>query len=203
MLTLYGNKNSGNSYKTKLTCELLGIDYHWVEIDILAKENREPEYLAINPLGQVPALKIEPDNNDAATILVESNAIIRYLADGSRLIPTDRLGYAQMWQWLLYEQTEVRANIGPVRFIKKFQNMPHDRLDEYKTKFAKSKTVLQHLNEQLDGQNFILGDTVSLADIALYAYTHVAEDGGLDLAPFENLRAWFGRIEGLDGFMAM
>ena len=109
----------------------------------------------------------------------------------------------KIWQWLLYEQNEVRANIAPMRFIKKFQSLPHDRFDEYETKFTKSKTVLQHLNEQLAGQNFILGDKVSLADIALHAYSHVTEDGGLDLLSFENLRAWFGCIEGLHRFVAM
>lgn len=204
MNTLYGNKISGNSYKTRLTCELLDIEYQWIEIDILTQENRQPEFLQINPLGQVPVLMIEPNNSPAEPILLlESNAIIRYLADNSALIPSAAIEYAKMWQWLLYEQGEVRPNIASVRFIKKFQNMIPSRLEEYQQKFAKSKDILNYLDNHLHGKHYILGNDVSLADISLYAYTHNAEEGGLDLSPYQNLRDWFKRIESLPNFVEL
>lgn len=206
MYTLYGNKISGNSYKARLTCELLDIEYKWIEIDILTQENRQPEFLQINPLGQVPVLRIEPDNlpaNSEPTLLLESNAIIRYLAEGSAFIPNSAVEYAKMWQWLLYEQVEVRPNIASVRFIKKFQNMIPSRLEEYQQKFDKSKYVLDCLNQQLQGKAYILGDNVSLADISLYAYTHNAEEGGLDLSTYQNLLSWFKRIESLPKFVRL
>lgn len=155
MYTLYGNKISGNSYKVRLTCELLNIEYQWIEIDILTQENRQVEFLHINPLGQVPVLQIEPDYlpaNSEPILILESNAIIRYLADGSTLVPNSAIEYAKMWQWLLYEQGEVRPNIASVRFIKKFQNMAPSRLEEYQQKFAKSKDILSYLNQQLEGK---------------------------------------------------
>lgn len=206
MNTLYGNKFSGNSYKARLTCELLNIKYQWIEINILTQENRQPEFLRINPLGQVPVLQIEPGNlsaNSEPALLLESNAIIRYLAEGSALIPNSALDYAKMWQWLLYEQGEVRPNLASVRFIKKFQNMIPSRLEEYQQKFIKSKDILSYLNNQLQTKHYILGNNISLADISLYAYTHNAEEGGLDLSSYKNLRTWFERIESLPNFIRL
>jgi glutathione S-transferase len=206
MYTLYGNKFSGNSYKTRLTCALLNIEYQWVEIDILTQENRQPEFLQINPLGQVPVLLIEPDDAPAdsqPTLLLESNAIIRYLAHDSALIPKSDIAYAKMWQWLLYEQNEVRPNIASVRFIKKFQNMIPSRLDEYHRKFAKAQDILSYVDQQLSGTAYILGDDMSLADVSLYAYTHNADEGGLDLSLYHNLHRWFERIERLPNFMKL
>ncbi|SLJ84371.1 glutathione S-transferase family protein [Psychrobacter sp. DAB_AL43B] len=206
MYTLYGNKVSGNSYKARLTCELLNIEYQWIEIDILTQENRQAGFLQINPLGQVPVLLITPDNlaaNSEPTLILESNAIIRYLAEGSALIPNSAIDYARMWQWLLYEQGEVRPNIASVRFIRKFQNMIPSRLEEYQQKFDKSNDVLSYLNQQLEGKAYILGDNVSLADISLYAYTHNAEEGGLDLSPYQDLLNWFKRIESLPNFVRL
>lgn len=204
MYTLYGNKISGNSYKIRLTCELLNIEYQWIEIDILTQENRQAEFLKINSLGQVPILMIKPNDSSAEpTILLESNAIIRYLSEGSAFIPSATIEYARMWQWLLYEQGEVRPNIASVRFIKKFQNMTPSRLEEYQQKFDKSKDILGYLNEQLQDKDYILGDNVSLADISLYAYTHNAEEGGLDLSPYQNLISWFKRIESLPKFVRL
>ena len=143
------------------------------------------------------------DSSAEPTILLESNAIIRYLAEGSALIPSSTLDYARMWQWLLYEQGEVRPNIASVRFIKKFQNMIPSRLEEYQQKFDKSNDVLSYLNQQLEDKAYILGGNVSLADISLYAYTHNAEEGGLDLSPYQDLLNWFKRIESLPNFVRL
>lgn len=207
MLTIYGYKLSGNCYKAKLVCALLHRDYKWVEIDIITGDNKQSDFLAINPLGQVPVLQIDKSdstNSDKpATILLESNAIIRYLANDSWLIPDDPFRYAQMWQWLLYEQTEVRANMGPIRFIKKYQNMPASRKDEYEQKFAKAQTALSYLDKQLSNHHFILGDEVSLADIALYAYSHIAGEGGIDMSTYAHLQQWFKRIENLDHYVPL
>ena len=204
MYTLYGNKISGNSYKVRLTCELLDIKYQWVEIDILTQENRKPEFLQINLLGQVPVLMIEPNDSPAEpTVILESNAIIRYLAAGSALIPTSAIEYAKMWQWLLYEQGEVRPNLASVRFIKRFQNMILSRLEEYQQKFDKSKDVLNYLDQQLQGRAYLLGDNVSLADISIYAYTHNAAEGGLDLSTYQNVLNWFRRVELLPNFVML
>ncbi|WP_169392831.1 MULTISPECIES: glutathione S-transferase family protein [Psychrobacter] len=143
-----------------------------------------------------------PANSEPA-LLLESNAIIRYLAEGSALIPNSAIEYAKMWQWLLYEQGEVRPNLASVRFIKKFQNMIPSRLEEYQQKFIKSKGILSYLDSQLQGNAYILGDSVSLADISLYAYTHNAEEGGLDLSSYKNLCTWFERIESLPNFIRL
>lgn len=204
MYTLYGNKISGNSYKARLTCELLKIEYQWIEIDILTQENRQAEFLQINPLGQVPVLEIESNDSPAEpTLILESNAIIRYLAEGSALIPNSAIDYARMWQWLLYEQNEVRPNIASVRFIRRFQSMIPSRLEEYQQKFTKSKDILSHLNQQLEGKAYMLGDNVNLADISLYAYTHNAAEGGLNLFLYQNLLSWFKRIESLPNFVSI
>ncbi|WP_227428932.1 glutathione S-transferase family protein [Psychrobacter sp. I-STPA6b] len=210
MLTLYGNKLSGNSYKTQLVCALLCIEHEWIEVDILAGETRQSDFLKINPLGQVPVLKIDNEltndthNNpsETSTILLESNAIIRYLAHDSWLIPTDPIAYAQMWQWLIYEQTEVRFNLASIRFIKKFQNMIASRMDEYQQKFAQSQQVLSHLEAQFSERDFILGKQASLADIALYAYSHKADEGGIEITNYPHLITWFKRIENLPNFIA-
>lgn len=202
MLTLYSNKMSGNCYKARLTCALLSIDYQHIEIDILTGDSRASDFLAINPLGQVPVLQIKTSGVELITLL-ESNAIMRYLANDSWLIPTDSIRYAQMWQWLLYEQTEVRPNIASIRFIKKFQDMPASRQDEYQQKFIKAQAVLAHLNKQLMHHSFILGDKVSLADIGLYAYTHNADEGGIDMSAYPHLQDWFKRIEKLDNHITL
>ncbi len=217
MLTLYGYKRSGNSYKAKLTCELLALDYKWVEIDIIADDNKQDDFLAINPLGQVPVLQIEKlqintnnntsssDSNstDQSTTLLESNAIIRYLANDSWLIPADPIPYAQMWQWLLYEQNEIRANIGPIRFIKTHPDTTAHRQEEYQRKFSKAQDALSYLDKQFSNRQFILGDNVSLADISLYAYSHVADKGGIDMSAYPHLKDWFKRIESLEYYVPL
>lgn len=216
MLTLYGYKQSGNSYKPRLVCALLDIDYQWVEVNTVAGENKDSDFLLINPLGQVPVLKIDASDSNsvessrsdfrgiyASTLLLESNAIMCYLATDSWLIPSDPIRYAQMWQWLLYEQNEVRANIAPIRVIKKRQNMIASRLEEYQQKFIKAQEVLSHLDQQLAHQPFILGEDISLSDIGLYAYSHVADEGGIELSAYPNLKSWFKRIESLDNYAVL
>lgn len=211
MLTLYGYKLSGNSYKAKLTCELLALDYKWAEIDIIKGDNKQPDFLAINPLGQVPVLDIKNSSTtnvtstsaNQSTILLESNAIIRYLAEDSWLIPADPVHYAQMWQWLLYEQNEIRANVGPIRFIKTHPDTTADRQQEYQQKFTKAQNALSYLDKQLSNRQFILGDKISLADISLYAYSHVADKGGIDMSVYPHLKDWFKRIESLENYVPL
>ena len=204
MLTLYGCEISGNSYKTKLTCELLDIDYNWIEIDLFASEHKQPEFLEINPLGQLPTLVISTDNEHCEpSILLESNAIMCYLARDSYLIPTDPIDHAKMLQWLFFEQAEIKTNIGAVRYIKRFQNMLSSRLAEYEQKFARSQYILSYLDQHLADNRFLIGDTVCLADISVYVYTQLAEEGGLELANYPNLQVWFERVEGLEGFIKM
>lgn len=208
MYKVYGNKYSGNSYKIKLLCSLLDIDYEWHEIDIFQQQNCSTDFLKLNPLGQVPILVIEQDLDtdkfdENNKILSESNAILYYLAQQSFLIPKDDFQQAKMWQWLLYEQAEVRNNLASIRFIKKFQNMIPGRLEEYNQKFIKSQNILSFLDVTLADKAFILGNQLSIADISLYAYTHAIEDGGIALSNYPHLQNWIKRIKAVKGYVAI
>jgi glutathione S-transferase len=197
MLTVYGMKSSGNCYKVHLLLEQLGRPYRWVEVNSAAGETRTPQYLAMNPNGKVPLLEVEPGR-----WLAESNAILCYLAEGTPLWPPDAWGRAQVLQWLFFEQYSHEPYIAVARFICRWLGPQHERsaeLPRLRERGAQALAVMEH---QLQTQPFIAGSQYSIADIALYAYTHAAADGGFDLDAYPQLQAWLQRVRAQPGFIA-
>ena len=191
MLKLYEYASSGNCYKIRLLLNQLEIAYKRVPTDILKGESRTPEFLAMNPVGKTPVLEIEPGQ-----YLAESNAIIYYLANGTDFFPTDKWECAQVIQWLFFEQYSHEPNIATVRFW-----ISHNSQSELAQKgevIAKKQELgcaaLQVMENHLAKHDYFVGNRYSIADIALYAYTHVADEGGFDLSKFPAILAWFDRI---------
>lgn len=189
-LTLYDYLPSGNGYKCRLVLKQLGIPYRLVQVDIKQGLTRTPEFLAKNPNGRIPLLEIEGQG-----FLSESHAIIWYLAEGSRLVPSDRLQRAQLWQWLSFEQYNLEPNVGTVRFwLGSLHKTEAELGEKLKDKVDKGYQALEVLEKGLAGRDFLVGGQYSLADISLYAYTHVAEEGNFSLARFPAIRAWIARV---------
>lgn len=187
-LTIYGDSISGNCLKVKWVADLMGRSYDWIETDITKGESRTPQFLALNPWGQVPTAVLEDGRP-----LAQSNAIMLHLAEGSNLIPTDPFDRAKMFEWLFWEQYSHEPTVAVVRFRVRYQGIPIDEVDPGLVK--KALSVLQRLEDHLDGRAFLVGDALTLADIALVAYSRLAPEGGMDLAPFPRLRTWIKRVE--------
>ncbi|HEY0975426.1 MAG TPA: glutathione S-transferase family protein [Solimonas sp.] len=198
MYQLYGMTGSGNCYKPALLMTQLDLPYRWQEVDLLKGESRTPAFLALNPNGKVPLLVL-PDGR----ALAESNAMLCYLAEGTPLLPDDRYARAHVLQWLFFEQYSHEPYIATVRFWIKFLG----KKDEWAEKIAdarkKGLAALSVMERQLAQSPFLAGDAYTVADIALYAYTHVAEDGGYRLADFPAIQAWIRRIESQPRFIPM
>jgi glutathione S-transferase len=193
---VYGSAASGNCHKVKLALDLLRIPYRWHEIDVVKGDTRTPQYLAMNPNGQVPLLQI-----DDHTWLPESNAILCYLADGTELWPGDRLLRAQALQWMFFEQYSHEPAIAVARFIVQFLKQPADaRLPGLHERGRRALAVMeQHLADRL----WFVGAQLTIADLALFAYTHKADEGGFDLAAYPAVRAWLARCLAQPGMSAM
>jgi glutathione S-transferase len=196
MYRLYDYLPSGNGYKARLVLKQLGLDYELTEVDIMSGGSRTPEFLAMNPNGRIPLLEVP-----GRGYLPESHAIIAFLADGSHLIPTDAFDRARMWHWLCFEQYHVEPNIGTVRF---WVSILHKTRAELGEKLIEKKkngyAALDVLEESLRGRQYLVGEALSLADISLYAYVHVAHEGGFDLAPYPTVRAWLDRVASRPGW---
>ena len=189
-LVLYDYLPSGNGYKVRLVCKYLGIPYRLVEMDIKRAATRTPAFLAKNPNGRIPLLEVE-----GAGCLAESHAIILYLAEGSELVPQDPWQRAQMWQWMCFEQYNLEPNIGSARFwLTSLRQTPAELGERLVKAQAEGRKALAVLEKGLTGRSFLVADRFSLADIALYAYTHVAGDALLDLADYPAIRAWLARV---------
>ena len=173
MLTLYDFLSSGNGYKCRLLLHQLGIPYRRVELDILTGETRTPEFLAKNPNGRVPALELED-----GTLLAESDAILCYLADGTPFLPADRLARAQVLQWLFFEQYSHEPFIAVARFIHHLLPEDTPRRAELPRLEQGGYAALGVMEQRLTEHPFLVGDRYTIADVALYAYTHVADEGG-------------------------
>ncbi len=189
-LHIYGDNRSGNCLKVRWTAEHLGIPYDWSDVDVLSGSTRTEEFLKINPSGQVPAVVL-PDGRT----LSQSNAIIVYLAglSNSALLPTDLYERAKVNEWLFWEQYSHEPTIAVRRFQKAFLKKPDDEIDPQL--LAKGRRALGQMELALQGRDYLVGDTVTVADIALVAYTRVAHEGGFDLAEFSNVRSWIARVE--------
>jgi len=190
MFTLYDYLPSGNGYKVRLTAKRLGIAYRLVQMDVTHGATRNADFLAKNPNGRIPVLDIP-----GRGFLAESHAIIGYLAHGSDLLPEDPWQLALLWQWLCFEQYNLEPNIGTARFWLTSLHKSAAELGERLTeKLAKGHEALAVLELGLEARHFLVADRFSLADIALYAYTHVAPQGGFALDAYPNIRAWLERV---------
>jgi glutathione S-transferase len=190
MYRLYDYLPSGNGYKVRLVLRQLGLDYELIELDIKNGATRTPDFLAMNPNGRIPLLEVPGQG-----YLPESHAIIWFLAEGSRLVPDSAFERAQMWQWMCFEQYNLEPNIGTVRFWVSSLGKTRAELGEKLVEKKKNGyAALDVLEEGLRGREYLVGDRYSLADISLYAYTHVAQEGGFDLAPYPRVRGWCDRV---------
>ena len=187
-MKIYGDINSGNCLKVKWVCDRLALSYRWVAVDTLKQETRTPEFLKLNDAGQVPAVVFE----DGRT-LAQSNAIIRYLARDSDLIPADAFAQANMDEWLFWEQYSHEPYIAVCRFHMFYLGKPASDLDPDKVK--RGYAALARMEHQLGVTPFFVGRAVSLADVSLLAYTRVAHEGGFDLGGYPAVRRWIGETE--------
>ncbi|MBX7200778.1 MAG: glutathione S-transferase family protein [Rhodospirillaceae bacterium] len=187
-ITLYGDSISGNCLKAKFVADLLGKPLRWIETSVMKKETRTPEFLAINPAGQVPVAVLADGQP-----LAQSNAIMLYLAEGSRLIPTDAVDRALMFQWLFWEQYSHETAIAVLRFHKAYLKKPDSEIDP--SLRPKCLRVLTLMNDHLATRAYFVAETLTLADIALVAYTRFSHDAGLDLREWPHVHSWVVRIE--------
>jgi glutathione S-transferase len=199
MYTLYSMQRSGNSYKARLALARLGIPYRLVEVDILKGESRTPEFLAKNPNGQVPLLEVAPKR-----YLAESNAILWYLAGGTRLAPEDRIARAEALQWMFFEQHSLEPNIGAAYFwlalIKGGRELHSHALEDWMEHGYRALNVME---THLGNYDYFAAGHFTIADIALYAYTHLAEQCDFDLTGYRAIRAWLKRVENEPGYVPM
>ncbi len=193
---VYGMASSGNCHKIKMALEHLRLPYQWREIDTLKGETRTPSFLAMNPNGKVPVLAI-----DEKTFLPESNAILWYLAEGTSLLPDGRLQRAHVLQWMFFEQYSHETAIAVARYVRLFLKRGTDpRLpDLEKRGYAALGVMDRHLSER----DYFAADRLSIADLALYAYTHKADEGGFDVSPYPAVVAWLARVAAAPGVTEM
>ena len=197
MLKLYSMQLSANSYKVRLMLSMLGQPFVLEEVDLLSGANKTPDYQALNPAGQVPLLVL-PDGRT----LPESGAILHYLAEGTPLLPDERFARAEVLRWMFFEQHSHDPFIGQARFwlhlIKGGRELKQNLLEEWEDR---GYEALRIMDAHLASRPFFAGDQPSLADIALYANTHVASEGGFDLGPFQAVRIWLQRLSREPGFV--
>jgi len=190
---LYDYLPSGNGYKCRLTMKALGIPYELKALNIVAGATRTPEYLALNPNGKIPVLVL-PDRRPIA----ESHAIINYLAEGTKLMPTDKYQRALVWQWLCFEQYQLEPGVATVRFwLTSLKKTPAQLGEKYTERFQRGAEALAVLEKSLTDRRWLVGADVSLADIALFAYTHVADEAGYRFADFPAITAWVSEFKRL------
>jgi glutathione S-transferase len=198
MFTVYGDLESGNCYKLYVLLELLGLPYRWIKLDITRGETRTPDYLALNPNGKIPLLEIEPGVH-----LAESNAILAYLADGTDYFPTDRLLRARVLQWMFFEQYSHEPFIATSRYYLHFLKDRQKYAAELEKRRAPGLAALGVMERHLAHAPYFVGERLTIADIALYAYTHVAPEGDFDLEPYPAITAWLARVADREGFASM
>jgi len=197
-LRIYADSRSGNCYKLQLLCSEMQISYDWQEVDILAGDTHTPDFLAMNANGKIPLLAL-PDGR----FLAESNAILCYLADGSEFLSGDAFARAEILQWLFFEQYSHEPYIATSRFIVRYLGSPVDRRADLEQKKTGGYNALRVMEQQVQEHDYIAGDAFTIADIALFAYTHVAHEGGFNLKEYPAVLAWIERIQSRDGFTPM
>jgi glutathione S-transferase len=190
-LVIFGDHRSGNCLKVRWTAERLKVPYRWIEVDVVAGQSREPEFLATNPAGQVPAVILEDGRR-----LAQSNAIMLHLAEragGTGLIPSDSYERAQMYEWMFWEQYSHEPAIAVARFQMAYLGKARERVDP--RLFERGEAALARMEGALEARDWFAGPEFTLADIALVAYTRVAHEGGFELAGYPRVKAWVGRVE--------
>jgi glutathione S-transferase len=187
-MKIYGDINSGNCLKVKYTADLLGLKYEWVAVDVTKGGSRTPEYLAKFPQGQVPAIEL-----DEGRTLAQSNAIIRYLARGTFLLPDDPFLQAKIDEWLFWEQYSHEPYVAVCRYHMLYLGKSKESRDPVRV--SRGEGALDHMERQLAGRTFLVGEALSVADIALLAYTRVAHEGGFDLIARPKLKSWISCCE--------
>lgn len=187
-MKLYDYLPSGNGYKVRLILHQLEISYERIELDITKGESRTKGFLALNPNGRIPTLELDDGN-----CIVESNAIQWYLAEGTSLLPSDRLARARALQWMFFEQYSHEPFIAVVRFWL-HQGLGDEKRAEIEERMPRGYDALGVMENHLGAHDFFVGNVYSIADIALYAYTHVAHEGRFDLAPYASVRKWLERV---------
>ena len=189
-MRVYGDLWSGNCYKVKLVLTQLGLPFEWVAIDTMKGQTRTPDFLARNPNGRVPTVEL-----DDGTCLAESNAILWYFAEGTPLVPATRLARAQALQWMFFEQYSHEPNIATSRYIIRYLGNPPERREALAARVEPGYAALGVMEGHLKAREWFAGRHYSIADIALYAYTHCAGEGGFDLARFPAIRGWLARVK--------
>lgn len=197
-MRVYGDIQSGNCYKVKLVMSLLDITHEWIHIDILAGETQTAEFLSINLNGKIPVLELSKGR-----YLAESNAILNFLASGTKLLPEDPFDQAKVLQWQFFEQYSHEPYIAVARFIAKYLGLPVDRKADYESKQLGGHKALSIMENQLTRSSYLVGESLTIADISLYAYTHVAHEGGFDLSKYPAIQAWLSRISSHPNYVGM
>jgi glutathione S-transferase len=195
-VTVYGTSASGNCHKVRMVLDITGQPYAWRETDVMKAETRSAEFLRLNPNGKVPVVVL-----DSGSTLAESNAILWYFGEGSALVPAERLPRAHVLQWMFFEQYSHEPAIAVARFICAFQKRPDDpRLAALR---VKGESALGVMEQHLSTRTFFVGERLSLADLALFAYTHRAAEGGFALERFPAVSAWLARCRAQPGVSEM
>jgi glutathione S-transferase len=198
MLRLYDYLDSGNGYKVRLLLRLLDIPFELIELDIFKGETRTPEFLAKNPNGKIPTLEFEDGR-----CLPESNAIIWHLAEGTPYLPEDAWERAQALRWLFFEQYSHEPYIAVARFMLKHLELTEESKAQLADKQARGYAALDVMEAHMKGRDYFVGNRLSIADIALYAYTHVAGEGGFDLPRYTAVTGWCARVASRPGHTAI
>ena len=198
MVKVYGMSTSGNCHKVRMVLEALKLPYAWNEVDSRTGATRTAAFLAMNPNGKVPVAEVEP-----GAFLPESNAIMCYLADGSPLLPSDRLKRARVMQWLFFEQYSHEPYIAVARFLRSQHPDPASQRALADSRMEGGYRALDVMEKYLAREPFFVSGHYTIADIALYAYTHVADEGGFDLERYPAIRGWIGRVAAQPGHVTI
>jgi glutathione S-transferase len=196
MLTVYGERESGNCYKVFLMLGVLGIEHKWRPVDVVAGDAKRPEFLAINPNGRVPVVEIAPGVH-----LAESNAILAWLAHGTPYFPSDRLLQARVLQWMFFEQYSHEPYIATSRYYLHFLKDRETWAPELAKRREPGLKALGVMEQHLAHAAYFVGERFTIADVALFAYTHVADEAAFDLEPYPAIRAWIERVQRVPGFV--
>lgn len=197
-MKIYADINSGNCYKVALLCALLKIEHQWIEVDILQGQTQTEVFLAKNSNGKIPLLE-----SDDGEFLAESNAILNYLAQGSGLLPSDVMQRARVLEWQFFEQYSHEPFIAVARYINVYLGSPANRAQEYAQLQAGGHKALAVMEKRLLETDYLVDNELTIADISLYAYTHVAHQGGFDLTIYPSILRWLKRVENQPLFITM
>jgi glutathione S-transferase len=196
---LYDSPISGNCYKVRLLLAHLGVDYERRDVDVIDRSDRREFLAELNPARGVPTLVL-----DDGRALGESNAILWYVGEGTQFVPDDRFDRAKVQQWLSFEQAQIESAIGVARFLITYSGWPRERYEpRLKEYWSRAGKALAGLDASLDGRDWVVGDTPTLADLSLYAYTHVAGEAEVDLEQYPNVRRWLAGVAAMPGHVAI